>query len=325
VATVTFASLKPGLLLAQGPVVAGEVELVDIGLGPLVEGSVRCWLVEDVDVQVLVPRRRREAHKWQTAVQVVAGSPMMTGAPWLVSRGALRAGAGYVRLSMPGVAPSALPPSEVVHAPVPARGWHGQVLDGLPRVKVLVVGPGLGPLDDGPAGARADPPGGEVGLLLAKADVPAVVDADGLNAIGTLGALAEITRRRSQPTVVTPHAGELARLAGEPPGPDRLGAVRSAAARSGAVVLLKGPTSLVASPDGRALMVTSGGPRLATAGTGDVLSGIIGAFIARGVPAFEATALAAHVHGRAASMGFAEGLVAGDLPDLVAAWLSEHM
>src|SRR5579875_339491 len=321
-ATVTFAALKPGLLFGTGPELAGEVELADIGLGPLVEEACRAWLVEDSDV-ALVPSRPREAHKWQAAVHVVAGSPGMTGAPWMASRGALRAGAGYVRLSMPGVEPSVLPPSELVHAPVASSGWHEAVLAGLSRVKALVVGPGLGPLA-GEGGGEGGLPGGEVGLLVARAPVPAVVDADGLNAIGTLDALAELTGRRAAPTVVTPHEGELARLAGKPVGPDRLAAAREAAARSGAVVLLKGATTVVAHPDGRALLANAGDPRLATAGTGDVLSGMVGAFIARGAPALVAAALAAHVHGRAALAGYREGLVAGDLPDLVAAWLSEH-
>jgi NAD(P)H-hydrate epimerase len=322
-ATVTFASLKPGLLLGVGPDLAGEVEVADIGLGALVDAAVRCWLVGDADVAALLARRPREAHKWQTAVQVVAGSPGMTGAPWLVSRSALRAGAGYVRLSMPGVDPSVLPPGELVHLPVPASGWHAQVLGELSRVKSLVVGPGLGPVTGANAAGGPALPGGEVGLLVAAAPVPTVIDADGLNAIGSLDGLRAIVARRAQPTVITPHAGEFTRLAGHAPGPDRLAETRDAAARSGAIVLLKGPTTVIAAPDGRALMVNSGDPRLATAGTGDVLSGVIGAFLARGVPAFEATALAAHVHGRAARTGYSEGLVASDLPDLVAGWLSE--
>jgi len=321
-ATVTFAALKPGLLFGAGPELAGEVELVDIGLGPLVDEVCRTWLVEDADVARLLPGRPREAHKWQTALHVVAGSPGMTGAPWMVSRGALRAGAGYVRLSMPGVSPSALPPSELVHVPVGREGWHEKVLEGINRVKALVVGPGLGPVPASTGEPGPGLPGGEVGLLLAGAPVPAVVDADGLNALGTLDALKLVTGRRQAPTVITPHEGELSRLAGTPPGPDRLSAVRQAAARSGAVVLLKGSTTAVAHPDGRALVVSAGDARLATAGTGDVLSGMVGAFIARGAPPFEAAALAAHVHGRAALMGNREGLVAGDLPDLVAAWLS---
>ncbi len=347
VVTVTFASWKPGLLLGAGPTLAGDVELADIGLGQLVDAIAKCWLVEDRDVVRLLPRRPREAHKWLTALHVVAGSPGMTGAPWFVSRAALRAGAGYVLLSMPGVEPTVLPPSEIVHAPVPASGWHSQVLNGLDRVKALVVGPGLGHT----AGAGGEPglPGGEVGALVAAAPVPVVIDADGLNAIGSLEALGVIVAKRSQPTVITPHVGEFTRLAGKPPGPDHIAAAREAAARSGAIVLLKGSTTVVASPDGSAggagpagsggpggsdaqgsnagsvLISASGDSRLATAGTGDVLSGVIGAFIARGVPAFEAAALAAHVHGRAALAGYAEGLVAGDLPDLVAGWLSRNL
>jgi ADP-dependent NAD(P)H-hydrate dehydratase / NAD(P)H-hydrate epimerase len=311
VATVTFASFKPGLLLGSGPVLAGDIEVADIGLGKLAGAAARCWLVDDGDVRALVPVRAREAHKWQTAVQVVAGSPGMTGAPWLASRAALRAGAGYVQLSMPGVDPSALPPGELVHRRVAASGWDKEVLEGLSRVKALVIGPGLGQVS-----------GGEVGLVVAAAPVPVVVDADGLNAIGTLEGLRAIVERRSEPTVITPHVGELTRLAGHPPGPDHLAAARDAAARSGAIVLLKGSTTVVAMPEGRALMCSSGDPRLATAGTGDVLSGMIGAFIARGMPAFEAAALAAHVHGRAAGTGYSQGLVASDLPDLVAGWLS---
>lgn len=324
VATVTFASWKPGLLLGRGPDLAGAVEVADIGLGTLVHATARCWLVEDADVAALVPRRPRDAHKWMSAVQVVAGSPGMTGAPWLVSRAALRAGAGYVRLSMPGVSPSVLPPGELVHLPVPEVGWHEKVLQEISRVKALVVGPGLGPViakaeEEAPGSSL---PGGEVGLLLAGAPVPAVVDADGINAIGSLEALAAIVSRRTEPTVVTPHEGEFTRLAGHAPGPDRLEAAREAARRSGAIVLLKGSATVVAAPDGKVLVSASGSSRLATAGTGDVLSGVIGAFIARGATAFEAAALAAHAHGRAATTGYAEGLVASDLPDLVASWLS---
>ena len=118
--------------------------------------------------------------------------------------------------------------------------------------------------------------------------------------------------------VLTPHDGEYARLLGGPPGPDRIAAARRLAAASGAVALLKGPTTAVADPSGRVLLATAGTPSLATAGTGDVLSGVIGALLARGVPPLEAAALGAHVHGRAGSLGHRSGLVAGDLPELVA-------
>jgi ADP-dependent NAD(P)H-hydrate dehydratase / NAD(P)H-hydrate epimerase len=142
--------------------------------------------------------------------------------------------------------------------------------------------------------------------------VPLVVDAD---------ALVELERTTSQ-TVLTPHDGEYARLTGAEPGPDRLAAARSLALRTGAIVLLKGPTTVVAEPGGEALLVTSGSPRLATAGTGDVLAGLVGAFLAQGVPALQAAALAAHVHGAAARLGPARGMVAGDLLNLVPQWLS---
>jgi hydroxyethylthiazole kinase-like uncharacterized protein yjeF len=149
------------------------------------------------------------------------------------------------------------------------------------------------------------------------------VDADGLRALGDLDTVTALVKARSGPLVLTPHDGEFARLVGKPPGEDRLADVRAEAARTGAVVLLKGSTTLVAEPGGEVLVVNAGSARLATAGTGDVLSGTIGAFLARGLPAAEAAALAAHCHGRAASLGRAEGRVAGDLPDLLSRWLSE--
>ena len=158
---------------------------------------------------------------------------------------------------------------------------------------------------------------------LHQADIPAVVDADGINALGSVGRLHDAAAGREAAIVVTPHEGEYAGLTGAPPVDDRLGAVRSLARASGAVVLLKGSTTVVGAPDGRGWFVTTGSPRLATAGTGDVLSGVIGAFLANRVPAPEAAALAAHVHGRAAQLGPALGLVASDLPDLVSHWLSE--
>ncbi len=317
--TVTFAAEKPGLLLGVGPEYAGEVELADIGLRSLAEEAASIWLVTDRDVTRLWPHRAREAHKWLSAVEVVAGSAEMHGAPWLVTRGALRAGAGYVRLGIPGAPPGGgLPPGEQVSFPLPQLGWAHDAAAGLDRVKALVVGPGLGADVAGGAGLNS-----EVARLLMAAPVPAVVDADGIRALGDLDTVAAVTRTRGGPVVLTPHEGEFTRLVGRPPQADRIADVRAVAARSGAVVLLKGSTTVVASPEGDVRVVTSGSSRLATAGTGDVLSGTIGAFLARGVPALEGVALAAHCHGRAAGLGRAEGLIASDLPDLISTWLSE--
>jgi len=315
--TVTFAAYKPGLLLGDGPEHTGTVEVVDIGLGPLVERTASMWLVTDADVRRLWPARPRATHKWQSAVQIVAGSPEMYGAPLLVSRGALRAGAGYALVGVPGApAGGGLPPGEQVAHRLPAEGWDREVVSGLGRVHAMVIGPGLGDPDG--AGKESS----VARLLAAGASVPAVVDADGLRALGDLETVAAVAAARQAATVLTPHEGEYSRLVGRPPGDDRIGDVRAVAAQTGAVMLLKGSPTIVAHPDGRVLIANAGTARLATAGTGDVLSGVIGAFLARGLPGLEAAALAAHCHGRAASLGPSEGLVASDLPDLVSGWLS---
>jgi hydroxyethylthiazole kinase-like uncharacterized protein yjeF len=316
VATVTFGALKPGLLVGEGRRRAGRVRLEPIGLPVPGPGGCDALLVEDGDVAELVPRRPAETHKWATAVAVVAGSPGMYGAATYVARAAMRAGAGMVRLGIPGAAPADLPVTEAVSRALPASGFDEPALEGLERCKALVVGPGLGP---------ERPTRASVRRLVTRAPVPAVVDADGLRALGGEAQAAEVLAPRSAPTVLTPHDGELARLTGSPPGADRFAAVRGAAARTGVVVLLKGSTTLVAEPSGRVLVSTSGSSRLATAGTGDVLSGVVGAFLARGLGPLEAAALAAHVHGRAAELGPAEGLLAGDLPELVAAVLSRAL
>jgi len=294
--TLALMAHKPGLLLGEGPNHAGEIRVLDIGL-PV--GEQLCHVVEDADVVEWLPQRSRNAHKWNDAVLVVAGSPGMTGASHLVCRAALRAGGGYVHLDSaatvdPGV------PTEVV-ASLAGTGVRADA----ERFSSLVVGPGLG----NTAAAREF-----VRTVLASVALPAVVDGDGLSALA--GNLAVIAGSEV-PTVLTPHDGEFERLMGERPGADRIAAARALASAAGAVVLLKGATTVVASPDGRALLCTTGDARLATAGTGDVLAGIIGAFLSRGMPPIRAAAAAAHVHGRAASLGPAVGLIASDLPDLI--------
>jgi hydroxyethylthiazole kinase-like uncharacterized protein yjeF len=310
--TVTFAAYKPGLLQGDGPLLAGRVEVVDIGLD--VERA-RMWLVEDADVARLLPVRGRGAYKWQSAVAVVAGSPGMSGAAELCAHAAYRAGAGMVRLGVPGADQALLAAGEAVSSELGADDWAPAALDMVRRCHSLVIGPGLG---------RAAGTGTQVRQLVAEAPVPVVVDADALVALGSGDDIAPVVGGGTDAVhvVLTPHDGEYASLAGQAPGSDRIEAARALADRTGAVVLLKGPTTVVAEPGGRALLVTAGSPRLATAGTGDVLSGAIGAFVARGLSLFEAAGLAAHVHGRAADLGPPEGLVAGDLADLLGRWLS---
>jgi len=306
---VTFGALKPGLLFGRGPELAGAVVVEPIGLDP---GTPAQHLVEDQDRGWLKGRDRR-GNKWDAAVYVVAGSPGMFGAAALAANGAIRAGAGMVRLGSPGVEPGAIPVTEAVARPVPAAEWAGSVLTELVRCQALVVGPGLG---------RSEPAIRGIRELVAQAEVPLVVDADGLFALGAASEAARIVAKRRQPTIITPHNGEYARLSGSAPGDDRLEASRELARRVGAFVLLKGPATVVAAPSGEALIAAAGSSRLSTAGTGDVLSGMLGAFLARGLEPLRAAGLAAHVHGRAAQIGFAEGLEASDLPLLVASVLS---
>jgi ADP-dependent NAD(P)H-hydrate dehydratase / NAD(P)H-hydrate epimerase len=322
VRTVTFAAYKPGLLIGDGPDYAGEVEVADIGLEELVRERARTWVVTD-DAFRALPGRPRQTHKWATAVEVVGGSPAMNGAPLMVAHGAMRAGAGYALVGVPGAPPGGgLPPGEHVGITLPEHGWEIEAAAHAKRARALVVGPGLGHLSLGPDGrAGADSSTGR--LLAAAPTVPAVVDADGLTALADVDSVRRVVEARAAPTVLTPHEGEFARLVGRPPADDRIADVRDMARRSGAVFLLKGSPTVVAHPDGRVLVVTAGSSRLATAGTGDVLSGIIGAFLARGAPALEAAALGAHCHGRAAGLGRREGLVASDLPELVSQWLSD--
>jgi len=268
--TMALGALKYAHVTGAAAAFCGELRFASLGIVPDADNG----LVEDADLEVLVVRRRDD-HKWMHAVSVFAGSPPMPGAAELVARGALAGGASMIRLATRGGGADVtdLPP-EVVRSP-------DKFVD--PRSKVVVAGPGLG---------------SEAATWLAKrlADVhvPVVLDADGLDK-NLLTSISVRDRR----WVLTPHDGEFARLTNDADLTDRVEAVRTFARDSDCVVLLKGPTTIVASPDGRVRIITSGTPTLATAGTGDVLAGLIGATIARGHDEFSAAALAAHLHGRA--------------------------
>jgi NAD(P)H-hydrate epimerase len=310
--TVTFAALKPGLLQGDGPGLSGRVVVADIGID--IE-SPRAAVMEDDDIGSLLPARTRSGHKWSTALGVAAGSVGMEGSAILCARGAMAAGAGMVRLGTPG-SPSGPWPPEAVRMHLGQRSWATDFLKGTEKCRAIVIGPGLG--TDAEVGE-------EIRAVIANAEVPLVIDADGLTALGDCGEARQLLSRRKAPTVLTPHDGEYARLAGEPPGDDRLAAARRLSSALGVVVLVKGPLTAVATPDEGptdVLLSSAGVTALATAGSGDVLSGMIGAFLARGMAPQPAAALAAHVHGRAAGRGQSEGLVAGDLPHLVAEFLS---
>jgi ADP-dependent NAD(P)H-hydrate dehydratase / NAD(P)H-hydrate epimerase len=391
--TVTFAGMKPGLLLGDGPEYSGRVVVADIGLDGAAYAHAGVMTAEDV--AHLLPSRDRAAHKWDAAVLVIAGSPGMTGAPMLVSQGALRAGAGMVRLAVPG---QIVGGTEAVAVELPAEHWSQQAIALLEKCGALVIGPGLG---------RDRTTRASVRQVLSKSYLPTVIDADAIMALapgasdedprsivgahttnglsgsavsrsdirvrhvgetaaaaalraesagdllpgqravlqaasrrigatpaavaaaGTArtaefdAAVRGLAGRQPGTTILTPHEGEFNALTGSRVSANRFADVRRLAAATGAVVLLKGPTTLIASPDGFVQVVLAGDQRLATAGTGDVLAGVIGALLAQGLSASNAASVGAWLHGTAALAGLPSGLVAGDLPNLVAQVVSQ--
>lgn len=310
--TVTFAAVKTGMLFGDGPSLCGEIDIVDVGIDPL--DDVSTYLVESSDVATWLPPRDRLAHKWDHAVRVVAGSSGMAGAASLVSAAAMRAGAGMVHLSWRGDAHAVTPPTEVVGRALPAEDWAQDVASDIHRFASLVIGPGLG---------RGDDIGVEVRNVLSACDVVAVVDGDGIGASVDPRAGHSVLTARTSPTVLTPHDGEFASLGGDVANTDRIAATRELATRTGCTILRKGPTTVIADPDGAVYLVVAGDERLATAGSGDVLSGIIGAFLSRGLSAHEAAAAAAHVHGMAGSSCANEGTIARDVVAMISDVLTE--
>jgi hydroxyethylthiazole kinase-like uncharacterized protein yjeF len=282
--TVTFGTCKPGLFVDPGAEHAGVVELVDIGLGPYLSDP-DAVLPQASDVDLWAPGPSRESNKYRRGVTgVVAGSETFTGAAVLSVGGAIRGGAGMVRFA------SAEHSVELVRHrwPEAVTSVVDTSLGEVGRVQAWVAGPGLG------TGERAE-------ALLAEVlgtDLPVLVDADGLTVVARRRDLLW----RDAPTVLTPHAGELARLLGteaDQVEARRLEHVRRAAEELGATVLLKGSTTVIAEV-GRPVRVNpTGTPRLATAGSGDVLSGLIGAFLAGGATAIDAAAAGAYLHGLA--------------------------
>jgi NAD(P)H-hydrate epimerase len=317
--TVCFAAYKPGLLFEPGRSFAGRVRVADIGIA--VDDLARAWVTDEADLASWLAARAPDAHKWRSGCFVVGGSSGMTGAPSLVSHAAMRAGAGIVWCGVPGAdAAARMSGSEVIAKALPstpdgalADAAAKDVLDSLERFRALAIGPGLG---------RSPITGAAVRRIVAAARVPVVIDADAIHAVGDDPALLRI---RAAPTILTPHAGEYASLRGAPPGPDRLAAARSLAADTGAIVLLKGPGTVVAQPDGEAWICPIGGPWLATAGTGDVLTGLIAGLLAQGMAPVHAAAAGAFVHGRAADVAGHTGLMAGDLVSAIPRVLADLM
>jgi len=317
-ATATFHGSKPGLHIAPGAIHAGEVEVVEIGMPRGAPVGARIGLISDRILERF-PRRRRFGSKFDSGVVAIAGGARgLTGAPAMAAMAAQRAGAGYVQVAVPAAVEAALelrlleqmtrglPDADGTHSAYGVRAF-AELAE---RAGAVVLGPGLGRSDPAVAFAR-----GVAGAV----EAPLLIDADGLNAhAGVLESLHE----RSGPTVLTPHSGELGRLLQRDRSEvdaDRLACAREAADRSGAVVLLKGDDTIVAAPGGPVAINPGATPALATAGTGDVLSGLIGALLAKGLDPFEAAALGALAHARAgmaaAARHGADHVIAGDVID----------
>jgi ADP-dependent NAD(P)H-hydrate dehydratase / NAD(P)H-hydrate epimerase len=317
-ATATFHAAKPGLWIDPGKTRAGAVHVVAIGIpsGPPVITEI--GLIGE-GVLADVPRREAGSTKFTSGhVLVCGGSLGLTGAPCLSAEAAMRAGAGYVTAAIPASLNLVFEQRllEVMSRPLPdvdgaltPDGAQTVLEEASKRGGSLVVGPGMGRTDGAVALARE---------LAARATVAVVLDADGLNAhAGRLESLAG----RPAPTVLTPHAGELGRLLeleSSEIEAHRLAHVRDAAARAGAIVLLKGDDTLVADPDGRVAVSRGGAGALATAGTGDVLSGVVAAMLAQRLDPFHATCAAVELHRRAGILaaemvGAAEGVIASDV------------
>ena len=318
--TICAHAAKVGCVVSPGREHAGETVVVEIGIPPEADVEPSLSWTDREALRGLVPRTQEPAHKYSAgAVMVVAGSRAMTGAAIMSVRGAERAGCGITFLATSaGAAPAVdVALTETIVYGVPegesggmGAGAAGEILDRSERATALVVGPGIGTGEEGRALVEA---------LLAGTDLPVLLDADAVTALAGADALA----RRDAPTVITPHAGELGRLLGsgaKEVSARRLHSAREAARENGCCVLLKGSDTLVVD-GGRAAVNSTGGVALATAGTGDVLSGVIGALLSRGVEPFEAARVGAWVHGRAAELWLeatgwpAESLIATDLLD----------
>lgn len=321
--TVTFHVAKPGLWIHPGKGRAGEIVTIDIGV-PRGDPSVPDVGLIDSSVIDPLPCRTSRSTKFTSGhVVVLGGSSGLMGAPAMAALAAMRAGAGYVTACVPASLCTIVDTQlmEVMTRALPDAGGSfsdeavDAALDVLAKAGALALGPGLGREDGAVSLAR---------LLARAAPLPTVIDADGLNAHARR--LADLASRE-HPTILTPHAGELARLLGVPNEQveaERLRHARSAAEQSGSVVVLKGDDTLVVDPAGRTAISRGASPSLATAGTGDVLTGAIAAFLAQGLDPFTAAAAGVFVHceaGREAArrIGAAEGVMAGDVIDALPA------
>jgi NAD(P)H-hydrate epimerase len=319
-ATATFHGPKIGLYVDPGKAHAGRVEVVEIGIPRDAPRPDRAGLISS-RVLELVPPRRRDGTKFKSGVVIVAGGARgLTGAPTMAALAAMRAGAGYVQVAVPAsteptfdlklleAMTHGMPEEDGAHVPEGAD----RVVELSERAGALVLGPGIGRIDGALEWARE---------VARRAPVPVLIDADGLNAHAER---LESLRDRPAPTVLTPHEGELGRLLGVDSSDvqaARLACAREAAERSGCIVVLKGDDTIVATPDGPVAVSPGATPALATAGTGDVLSGVAGTLLAKGLEPFAAAAAGVLAHARAGQVAAARiganHVIAGDVIEAI--------
>jgi NAD(P)H-hydrate epimerase len=332
--TATMGAYKPGLVLDPG-VPVGRIAVVDLGVSPRElltaarEKGPLCQLSEGETIRALLPRRPPGAHKGTSGhLLIVAGSAGKTGAALLAARGAFRAGAGLVTVASTAAGQAAL---DAKVAETMTESYtegldaddlsHDRIARMAARMRAVAIGPGI---PTGPVMAEV------VRRLVTSLPLPLVVDADGLNLLGRDAA--RLAADAPAPRIFTPHPGEMARLVGGSTADvqaDRLNAARRLAEASGAIVVLKGARTLVAEPDGTAHVNPAADPRLATAGSGDVLLGVIAALCAQGLAPADAARVGVYVHGRSAELASAtlgsRLLVASDLPDGIARVVEDEL
>lgn len=316
--TVTFFRRKPGHLLVPGRIHCGRVRVADIGIDPRVLEEIRPQIFENVPPfwRESFPVPRIDGHKYSRGHAIaVSGDIATTGAVRMSARGALRAGAGLVTVASPrdALAINAAALTAVMVRPVDTAVEFAELLTDK-RLNSCVIGPGAG------VGERTR----DLVLTALSAKRNLVLDADALTSFADapIRLFEAIKASHDQQVVLTPHEGEFPRLfsdlSNKHPNRSKLERARAAAERSGAVVLLKGPDTVVASPDGRATIASNAPAWLATAGAGDVLSGMIAGILAQGVAAFEAASIGVWMHGEAAREA-GPGLIAEDLPEVLPA------
>lgn len=320
--TVTLGLPKPGLLLYPGAAYAGVITVANIGLPSslLLDNEIKQNMITAAEVRNLLPPRQADAHKGSCGkVLIVAGSQGLTGAAALSSQAALRAGAGLVTLgigeSLHDIMEAKL--TEVMTKPLPEiiKGAIGRkavpyIEEFAGECNVLAIGPGIGRQEETMTAVRE---------LVKSVSCPLVIDADGLQ---SLVGFTEILPDLSGVAVLTPHPGEMARLIGLSPeriNQDRIGIARQAAGQWGSIVVLKGARTVIAFPDGEVYINTTGNAGMATGGTGDVLTGVIAAFIAQGLSSHAAAVAGVYIHGLAGDIAAHNGGIGLTASDVIQA------